>query len=122
MADKNLNKPKKRPYKRKQQVPLCKIPFIVVNFTPPATRTPKFDEKGNPKLPYTMHNKKHLRLKSSEPLKCYGDSTVLGKLKLPKCAPNESLTDVLGPIGKQIPSTFKRVNQLTEHFAEKYNE
>ena len=28
------NKPAKRPYKRKQPVPLCKIPFIVVKYTP----------------------------------------------------------------------------------------
>ena len=73
------------------------------------------------KLPYVV-KKNHLRLKSTEPLKCYGDSTVLSKLKLPKTMPGETLIDMLGPIGEHIPATFKRVDKLAKHFADKYKQ
>ena len=55
-------------------------------------------------------------------MKCYGDSTVLSKLKLPKIAPGETLMDVLGPIGEQLPVTFKRVSKFTKRFAHKYKQ
>ena len=69
-----------------------------------------------------MKSENHLRLKSSLPMKCYGDSTVLSKLKLPKIAQGETLSDVLGPIGDEIPSAFKRAGKLTKHFTDKYKQ
>lgn len=53
-------------------------------------------------------------------MKCYGDSTVLSKLKLPKVVPGETLIDLLGPIGEKIPATFKRVEKQVKQFAIKY--
>ena len=103
-------------------MPLCKIPFIVVKYTPPVPKQKPGAAKQETRQPYTMKSKNHLRLKSSLPMKCYGDSTVLSKLKLPKIAQGETLADVLGPFGEGIPTAFKRVGKLTKHFTDKYKQ
>ena len=54
--------------------------------------------------------KKRVKLASTHPVKCYGDSTILTKMKLEGMAATESLTDLLGPIGEQIPETFERID------------
>ena len=55
-------------------------------------------------------------------MKCYGDSIVLNKLKLPESVPNEKLVDVLGSVGECIPATFRRVEKLMKHFGDKYKQ
>ena len=70
---------------------MCKIPFIVVKYTP--------SKNSKAKQAYTV-KKNHMSLKSDEPLKCYGDSTILNKLKLSKSEPGENLADLLGPVGE----------------------
>ena len=59
---------------------------------------------------------------SAKPLKCYGDSVVLSKLKLTESVPNEKLVDILGDLGAEIPATFRRVDKLLKHFAVKYKQ
>ena len=118
----DINKPAKRAYKRKQPVPLCKIPFIVVKYTPAVEAHTPRAAQSRASLPYTMEGNNRMRLKSAEPLKCYGDSTVLGKLKLPKHAPGETLASVLGPVGEHLPATFKRLSKLTSQFTDKYKQ
>ena len=61
-----------------------------------------------------------MKLTSIRPLKCYGDSTILSKMKLKEMSQNETLVDILGPLGAQIPETFKRINEMTKYFKDKY--
>lgn len=68
---------------------VCKIPFIVVKYCP---------DKSQPDFPMKYH-KKRVQLTSELPLKCYGDSTILSKMKLHEISPDETLVDMLGPIG-----------------------
>ena len=63
---------------------------------------------------------KRLKLASLRPLKCYGDSTILSKMKLQEIAPNESLRELVGPIGNQIPGTFERIEDQMKDFKERY--
>ena len=67
-------------------------------------------------------HKKQMKLTSVRPLKCYGDSTILSKMKLKETSPDETLVDVLGPLGAQIPETFKRIDELTKYFKGKYKQ
>ena len=67
-------------------------------------------------------HKKQMKLTSVRPLKCYGDSTILSKMKLKETSPDETLDDVLGPLGAQIPETFKRIDELTKYFKGKYKQ
>jgi len=82
---------------------VCKIPFIVVKYK---------KDKSQPDL---LEERK-VKLTSVHPLKCYGDSTILSKMKLQEMSPDETFVDVLGPLGKKIPETFKRIDQSLKHF------
>ena len=57
-----------------------------------------------------------MKLTSVKPLKCYGDSTILSKMKLQEMSPDETLVDVLGDFGARIPDTFKRIDSLIKNF------
>lgn len=41
--------------------------------------------------------KKRMKLTSSQPLRCYGDATILSKMKLKESSPDENLVEMLGP-------------------------
>jgi len=60
--------------------------------------------------------KKKVKLVSAIPLNCYGDSTILSKMKLHELAANESLVDLLGPMAERIPETFKHIDESIKHF------
>ena len=66
--------------------------------------------------------KKKMKLTSMHPLKCYGDSTILSKMKLKEMTADESLEEVLGPLGATIPKTFKRINDSNKYFKDKYKQ
>ena len=74
---------------------------------------------NQPEYPMLLYKKK-MKLMSMQPLKCYGDSTILSKMKLNETSPDETLVDMLGPIGSEIPSIFKRIDSSHKHFQEKY--
>ena len=85
--------PKPQKVVKQDKKRVCKIPFIVVKYYP---------EIGSPEYPMLLYKKK-MKLTSMHPLKCYGDSTILSKMKLKEMTPDESLVDVLGPLGAEIP-------------------
>lgn len=91
---------------------MCKIPFIVVKYYP---------DISSPEYPMLLYKKK-MKLTSMHPLKCYGDSTILSKMKLKEMTANETLVDVLGPLGAEIPETFKRINSSNKYFKDKYKQ
>lgn len=64
---------------------MCKIPFIVVKYVPDQT------------IPDIL-SKKNVKLVSAVPLNCFGDSTILSKMKLHELSADESLVDLLGPV------------------------
>jgi len=102
-----------KPQKIKQDKKrVCKIPFIVVKYYP---------EISSPEYPMLLYKKK-MKLTSTHPLKCYGDSTILSKMKLKEISPDESLVDVLGPLGAEIPQTFKRIDSKNKYFKDKYKQ
>lgn len=69
-----------------------------------------------------VNTKKKMKLTSVRPLKCYGDSTILSKMKLQeKCADGTSL-DLLGPLGAEIPEIFKRFDESNKYFKDKYKQ
>ena len=88
---------------------MCRIPFIVVKYLP--------DSKQANHLNFT---KKKLQLTSIAPLECYGDCTILSKMKLEEIEPSDNHTEVLGPIGKKLPETLKRLHETIKNFQEKY--
>ena len=57
-----------------------------------------------------------MKLASVKPLKCYGDSTILSKMKLQEMQPDETLVDVLGSVGAKIPESFKRIDESIKNF------
>lgn len=71
---------------------MCKIPFIVVKYQPDYSSTEQ------PMLLF----KKKMKLTSMQPLKCYGDSTILAKMRLKEDSRDENLTEMLGPVGADI--------------------
>lgn len=95
--------PKPAAQKQMEQELVCKIPFIVVKYK---------KDKSQPDL---LEERK-VKLTSVHPLKCYGDSTILSKMKLQEMSPEEQFEDVLGPVGKTIPEAFKRIDQSIKHF------
>ena len=102
-----------KPAQQKDKKRVCKIPFIVVKYVP--------DQSSAAEQSMILH-KKQMKLTSVRPLKCYGDSTILSKMKLKETSPDETLVDVLGPLGAQIPETFKRIDELTKYFKGKYKQ
>ena len=55
--------------------------------------------------------KKKMKLTSTQPLKCYGDSTILAKMRLRgDGAKEENLVEMLGPVGGDIHTVFKRID------------
>ena len=79
---------------------MCKIPFIVVKYQPDYSSTEQ------PMLLY----KKKMKLTSTQPLKCYGDSTILAKMRLREASKEENLVEMLGPVGGDIHTVFKRID------------
>ena len=107
--------PKPQKVVKQDKKRVCKIPFIVVKYYP------NMSSLENSEYPMLLYKKK-MKLTSMHPLKCYGDSTILSKMKLKEISPNESLVDVLGPLGAEIPQTFKRIDNSNKYFKDKYKQ
>lgn len=84
---------------------MCRFPFIVTKYEP---------DLNAPVGPNGHHGleifRKRVHLTSVKPLKCYGDATILSKMKLIEEDPDQNLDEVLGPIGDSIPDTFARID------------
>lgn len=52
-----------------------------------------------------------LRLKSTKPLECLGDATVLSMLNFDELSADDDLCEILGPAGNRIPETFERFDE-----------
>jgi len=89
-----------KPLGQKEKKRVCKIPFIVVKFHP-----------DNMSAECLTLQKKKMKLVSRSPLKCYGDATILAKMRLKEQSNEESLFEVLGPLGQRIPETFQRIEE-----------
>ena len=67
-----------------------------------------------------MCTKKTMKLTSFQPLRAYGDATILSKMKLqelPSGSDAESLVDLLGPtMGTRIPEAFKVIGGSAKYF------
>ena len=81
--------PKPQKVVKQDKKRVCKIPFIVVKYYP---------DIASPEYPMLLYKKK-MKLTSMHPLRCYGDQTILSKMDLQEMSPDESLIDVLGPLG-----------------------
>ena len=57
-----------------------------------------------------------MKLVSSVPLNCYGDSTILSKMDLHELAADESLVDLLGPVAQRVPQTFKHIDESIKNY------
>ena len=87
---------------------MCKIPFIVVKYHPDKT-APWFPDPG-------LFQEKQVKVQSTRPMQCFGDSTILSKMRLQELSADETIEDVLGLFGRHIPEAFQRIDKAIEHF------
>lgn len=101
----------------KEQRLVCTIPFLVVKYHPENIKVPEDS--------IILHRKK-MKLTSVYPLKCYGDSTILSKMKLQELEENETyendVLSLLGSHGPTIPETIKRIDESINQIQDKYNQ
>lgn len=101
----------------KEQRLVCTIPFLVVKYHPENIELPEDS--------IILHRKK-MKLTSVRPLKCYGDSTILSKMKLQELGENESYEEdvlsLLGSHGPTIPDTIKRIDESINQIQDKYSQ
>lgn len=60
--------------------------------------------------------KKNVKLVSAVPLNCFGDSTILSKMRLHVLSADESLVELLGPVAECVPEKFKHIDESIKHF------